>query len=220
MNPTYITLLGVDPGKTNAAYSVIRIKLNPFRFRVLANGMFKHPVNDLTGIEVVKRMNAFKREVRSLKRKYGISHVIAERFMTRGGQSMGTTIEVVTVMLTLLAHSGIPNTLLITAAQWKNQWNRKGDLKAFYKTLPIPEHPIDATGIGLYGVSQFFDVPCFSAIDTAKKLKYLNRQILESHKEPISDKKRNATKKGSCSKGRSAAQAPKARASKRGKKVS
>lgn len=190
----YYTILGIDPGKTNAAYSVVRIKIKPFRYRILAHGMLKKPLNDLTGIDVVKRMNAFKAEIRKLKKTYSVNFVIAERFMTRGGQSMGTTIEVVTFMLALLAHVGIKEYQFITAAQWKNQWNRHNDLKEFYKSMPFPPHPIDATGIALYGASQQFaeDIPCFKALDNIKEF---TKQLLAANKEPIHEKRTRRSKK-------------------------
>lgn len=189
----FYTILGVDPGKTNAAYSVVRIKVKPFRYKILAHGMLKNPVQDLTGQEVLQRFAKFKREVSKIKRTYGVDAVFAERFMTRGGQSMGTTIEVVGIMLALLAHVGIKNVQYVTAAQWKNQWNRKNDLKAFYESMkPLPAHPIDATGIALYGASQLFDeIPCFEALNNMKQLV---KQIHESNKEPVNAPRNNRNK--------------------------
>lgn len=189
----FYTILGVDPGKTNAAYSVVRIKVKPFRYKILAHGMLKNPVQDLTGQEVLQRFAKFKREVSKIKRTYGVDAVFAERFMTRGGQSMGTTIEVVGIMLALLAHVGIKNVQYVTAAQWKNQWNRKNDLKAFYESMkPLPAHPIDATGIALYGASQLFDeIPCFEALNNMKQLV---KQIHESNKEPVNAPRNNRSK--------------------------
>lgn len=191
----YYTILGIDPGKTNAAYSIVRIKIKPFRYRILAHGMLKKPINDLTGHDMLKRMNAFKSEIRKLKKTYSVDSVIAERFMTRGASSQGTTIEVIAFMLACLAHVGIKKFQVITAAQWKNQWNRQNDLKAFYKSLPFPPHPIDATGIALYGASQQFaeDIPCFKALENIKEL---TKQLLAANKEPIHEKRtRRSSKK-------------------------
>ena len=172
----YITVLGVDPGKVNAAYSVVRIQPSPFKYKVLEVGMFQHPLNDLTGWEVSGRMNAFKNEARRLKRKYKLDAIFAERFMTRGGSSMGTTIEVVSAMLVLLAHIGVRRVLYLTAAQWKNEWNKWNDLKAFYDEMKaeqgMPPHIVDATGIALYGASKELpDLEYFLPLDNIKAFK-------------------------------------------------
>ena len=198
----FVTLLGIDPGKTNTAFSVVRIKIAPFKFKIMAHGMIKNPVNALTGasVELHDRYNKFKREIRKIKRTYNVDAIFAERFMTRGGSSMGTTIEVVSIMLCLLSHVGVKSVQLLTAAQWKNQWNKRNDLKEFYKSMhPLPAHPIDATGIALYGATQLFpeDIPCFEALSNIEQFK---KQIWLANKEPLKNEStRNNSRKGKSS---------------------
>lgn len=160
-----VNVLGVDPGKVNAAYSVVKVCTKTGRWKVLEAGMMKHPVQNLTGEEVVARMTRFKGEVRKLKRKFGGLEVItAERFMTRGSSSMGTTIEVVGIQLALLAHVGVKKVRFITPAQWKNKWNKTRNLKEFYlKAKPIPPHVVDSTLIALYGADLALGSNCFDA---------------------------------------------------------
>lgn len=216
----FVTLLGIDPGKTNCAFSVVRIKLTPFKYKVMAHGMIKNPVNELTGGSVALhgRYNKFKSEIRKLKRTFKVDAIFAERFMTRGGSSMGTTIEVVSIMLCLLSHVGVKTVQLFTAAQWKNQWNKHNDLKEFYKSMhPMPAHSIDATGIALYGATQLFpeEVPCFEALED---MEVFRKQLLTAYKEPLkNESRRNNSRKN---KSRAAPKRTTATTTKRAQKAS
>lgn len=189
-----LTILGIDPGKRNAGYCVLRVQPKPFKYQILEHGMLNHPVDDLTGPDVLKRLNQFKSELRRVKNKHGVEYIIAERFMNRGGGgSMGTTIEVVGCMLALMANIGIKNVRFVVASQWKNQWNKINDLKEFYDSVPIAPHQIDACGIAMYGASLYYEsLPYYGALS---KPSTLIKNLISSNTEKPKNEKRDNTAK-------------------------
>lgn len=171
-------LLGIDPGTNNAAYGVMEIRINPFRFRVLECGMFKHPVKEIVGEGILQRSKKFSAEVRKLKRVHRVTHVIAERFMTRGHG--GTTIEAVGIQLGIIAMSGISNCMFISSATWKNRVNKRFVLDDFYatcKVLGIPAHVVDGVCIGLYGACHWSATPHFETVTTKQLLQQIRKTI-------------------------------------------
>lgn len=156
---TEYTILGLDPGSTNFGYAVIKVSVGKrFQYKVLENGKLTCQLRSLKG-DVMPSINLFKAEVRKILRRHKPTHLIAERFMTRGIK--GATIEYISVMLGVLTQLGIKNIKFITAAQWKNRWNRHYKLDDFYKQVCIEDHQVDATNIALYGSALWFDAPYF-----------------------------------------------------------
>ena len=94
-----------------------------------------------------------------------------ERFMARGMK--GTTIELVNIMIGYLSamwkSRNKRSFKLLTAAQWKNEWNRRSDLKEFYKKASCEVHQVDAIGIGMYGGAFWFDAEPFKDIKLFEK---------------------------------------------------
>lgn len=190
-------ILGIDPGKVNAAYAVIEVQAQPFRYRILEHGMLLQTLTSMVGSDMQVRADGFKREVRKIIRKHKPTHLIAERYQTRGPK--GTNVELVNVMLGLLLSVGIRNTCLITASQWKNRWNKVYKLNDFYEEAGVVVHQIDAVNIAFYGASVWFELPFFQQLGNMdafiKKLRASdignNKQIQEFHRA----KKRAAAKK-------------------------
>lgn len=168
-----VKILGIDPGKVNAAFAVIEVQLSPFRYRILEHGMLLDTLTEMVGSDIQVRADRFKREVRKIIRKHKPTYLIAERYQTRGPK--GTNVELVNVMLGLLLSVGIKNTCLITASQWKNQWNKVYKLDDFYQEAGVVVHQIDAVNIAFYGASVWFGVPFFQQLSNLdvfiKKLK-------------------------------------------------
>lgn len=152
----HITLVGLDPGKNNFGFSVVKVKFEPpFRYKVVTTGLVENVVYDLTkGIRFQSR--PFKKEVSSLLRSNGADVLIAERYQNRG-RMMGNTIELVNYMLGVMDSLRVQDYVVITASQWKNAFNRHYDLKEFYKEIPLVPHRVDATLIALYGAHQYLD---------------------------------------------------------------
>lgn len=167
-----ITVLGMDPGTNNFAYSVIQFKKDGSAYRIVEKGMIKNPIKEMNGFGVGKDMVKFLAEIRSLKRKHKADFAIAERFMTRGHG--GTTIEAISAMLGIVGTVFGTQVCFISAAIWKNAWNKHYDLKGFYGELQpygIPTHVIDAVSIGLYGATSLLDVPHFGFLSNIKQFK-------------------------------------------------
>lgn len=145
-------IISFDPGKANMAVSVIELQGNVPT--ILANSILECPVDHLN-IGFREGLADFLAEVEEWTTKYEPQAVIAERFQSRGGRT-GTTGEVVGIMLgALCTHYMHLPLRLITAAMWKNEFQRKhGNLKDIYKTCRTTPHQLDSAGIGLYGLNK------------------------------------------------------------------
>lgn len=156
----YITVLACDPGTANFAYAVTRIRIKqPFRFKIKESGMIQNPIRDLTGL-LTQQTEAFENEINALIEKYGVDVIIAERFMNRGRN--GNTGELVSFMLGIMMKIPDIHLTLITAAQWKNAFNKIQDLKELYKEMKaecrLEPHPIDAVCMSIYSAGMYFDL--------------------------------------------------------------
>lgn len=144
----HITVLGMDPGKTNYAWSVVQLKIdNPSKYRILGCGMIQNTISSMTG-NTKEDVRKFVAEVRKLLRQYGADVIGAERFQARGLK--GNTSELVNVMIGCLFFVPVKGVTLLTASTWKNAFNRVADLKQTYEQSALTPHQIDATSIGLY----------------------------------------------------------------------
>lgn len=167
-----IRVLAFDPGSTNFAWSVIEVT-RPFNARLLATGMLLNTIKEIKN-HIDVQISAFEYEVTQLCTEYKVDHLIAERFMYRMGIK-GITMELVNIMIGSLqtlwaARLTRPNTLLlVTAAQWKNEWNRLSDLKSFYNEAKCTVHQVDSIGIGLYGAACWLNVKPFCDIVNFEK---------------------------------------------------
>lgn len=162
--------LGLDPGTKNFAYGVVQVRGD--RYRILQHGMLLNPVYELKGHDVGRRVAKFKNEILSIRRTYGVEFATAERFMTRGHG--GTTIEAVSLMLGVVATIFKTNIHFVTAAGWKNAWNKHYDLKRFYdemKPYGVQTHQVDAVSIALYGATTALKKPHFAMLSNIRRLK-------------------------------------------------
>lgn len=168
-----ITILGLDPGSRNMAWSVVEMQTTT-KFKIIQVGMIENTVTDLKG-EVKPRANKFKNEIQSKIRSFGINLIVAERFQARGIK--GNTGEFVALMLGILVIQK-PQCMLITASQWKNRFNQHCDLKALYKTTKLKPHEIDSTSIALYGGAKHLGYEQPFGFTAVKSSKYI--QAIES----------------------------------------
>lgn len=156
----YITVLACDPGTANFAYAVTRIRIQqPFRYKLLESGMIENPIRDLTGL-LSEQTKRFENEIQTLMDKFGVDIIIAERFMNRGRN--GNTGELVSFMLGIMMKMEDIHLTLITAAQWKNAFNKLQDLKEMYKEMKkrckMEPHPIDAACMSIYAAGMYLDL--------------------------------------------------------------
>lgn len=171
----YQRWMGLDPGTANFGVSIIRYGPKKQSVKPLYAGLLEQPIKNLTATPVgdkvrrgkptIKRdepsfpigMQLFVDEIDYLITKYRVTHIAIERFQTRGGSSMGDTIECVSAMLGIIcyiAHTRGIKFVTTVAGVWKGAVNRNGgDLQAVYDygkiNHDIAPHIIDATMIAL-----------------------------------------------------------------------
>ena len=164
-----VTVLSLDPGVTNCAWSVLEAGRTGMP-KLLATGMIRNTIKEFTGDDLESRSKLFSNEIQQLVEEFSVTHLIAERFMSRGMK--GLTIELVNAMLGILINlwAGAPGSMkFITAAQWKNEWNRNSDLTAYYSRCACEVHQVDSIGIGLYGIDHWFNRKPFENIRSLEK---------------------------------------------------
>lgn len=159
-----VVIFAHDPGTKNYGYSLVKVCFGKkLKVEVLETGISPAAVYDLKTNDKTTpklRVSEFLKWVKKYKRKYKFDYIVAERFMTRGGSSMGTTIECVGIMCGAMIAT-MDNVQLVTAAQWKNIVNRTVDLKALYKNKEYylgEPHELDATLMAIYKAGQLLGV--------------------------------------------------------------
>lgn len=193
----YITILGCDPGKVNYGYAVVRVGLDmPFRYKVLETGMIVNRIDDLTG-DSKALVDKHVAEMTGLVAKYKVDVIVAERFQSRGLK--GNLSELVNMMLCCLYFLPVKDVTVITASTWKNAFNRKQDLKAFYKAVKLVPHRIDATCIALFGASLYLAVEHFTFLQNLDLFKTRLEKTKETygkdHAQPNTQSRRKRTPK-------------------------
>lgn len=140
-------ILAFDPGSVNMGISIVDLYDNLPHVR--ANATMNYPIHDITQFMAEKRK--FLEEVNAWVSKYRPQAIVAERFQSRGLR--GATVECVSMMLGILSTLNLP-VLFITAATWKNNYQRRFNcnLRDVYKTLNNTPHQLDASLIGCYGI--------------------------------------------------------------------
>lgn len=172
----HITILGIDPGKANFAASVVEVNFElPFNYKIIEMVMVDSTIQDLTG-NVIARNEKFKKEIRKVVKRWKIDAIVAERYQNRG-RMKGNTGELVSVMLGTVLSMPVEDVTLITASQWKNEFNKHYNLDDFYKEIDLVAHKVDATCIALYGAAQYLGCKPFTFLDNAKKLEKFKKQL-------------------------------------------
>lgn len=184
---TQLRILSMDPGTSNYAAAIMRIRFNEgsFQFKCEGTSMLdkKYLLKDMKTMRA--SIGIFGEYVDPLFQE-DYDAFVAERFQSRGGK--GPTIESVNCMLGYMAHRSrhIPRADFITAGVWKNEFNRHGDLKEMYedhkelrkdKTRPhIQIHQLDAQLLGIYEACKILGIKPFSFITSrAKEAKLLEK---------------------------------------------
>lgn len=160
-----IVILANDPGTTNYGFAIVKATMKQttagrtLDFSILEHGLIPSTVRTLkNGKQLIAEIKAYLMTIQGLRIKHIPVAWIAERYMTRGIK--GSTIEMVAIMMgsVLGKYHKKMRFKFIIAAEWKNQVNKRGDLKEFYKAVRpyrITPHQVDACFIGIYGAHRW-----------------------------------------------------------------
>lgn len=174
-------ILALDPGVTNFAWSVLQAN-HAFEIKIIASGMVRNTLRDLK-VLTPRSIGVFLAEIQALVDEYQTDSMILERYMSR--RMGGTTIELVNIMIGALFaefQRKLVRFKFIPSAQWKNEWNRIGDLEQFYTQCECVVHQVDAIGIGMYGAAFWTGNRPYSNFNS-KFMRQLAAQINETNTE-------------------------------------
>lgn len=170
----YITIAGSDPGKNNSAMSIVKVSLEDVNsFKIVETFMVDDVIKDLTA-NPFKQAAAYRRAMQRKIKQHGVDVFVVERFQNRGRFS-GNTGELVSMGIGVLYGLPILDVMVITAAQWKNAFNREGDLNQLYKDSLLVPHRVDSTSIALYGAAQYLGVPPFTFLRDGGQRRFCKR---------------------------------------------
>lgn len=173
--------LSMDPGVGNYAVTVFRYNQRTQKSKLLYCGMLENPIKNLTSTPVrnKKRRNKkdlerdepsfdvgyllFRNEIEWLFDTFGITHVAAERFQSRGRFNSGDQGELISLMLgTVFTIANDRGALFYTtiAGVWKKAFEKLigANLQSVYDcgkmNHGIEPHPLDSTMIGMWHASR------------------------------------------------------------------
>lgn len=173
-----ITFLGIDAGSKNAGYGVIsvRVRGNKVKYKIHECGKLNNLLNDLKK-PAHTTLKAHVKELKDKINKYGVTYILAERFMNRGRN--GVTGEYVNQMLGAFCVSIKQEMTQIPAATWKNRVNKFFDLRDFYKfCYRVEPHEVDAVLQAMWLAEKKTGKDIFIKFKSAKKRNKLREMIL------------------------------------------
>lgn len=188
MNTENFVVMGLDGGKTNFGYSVACISFirKKLKVELLETGIVPCPINDIKVASVQRKV--FIKWFRAKVKEFGVTDIIAERFMTRMGSSMGTTIECIAFMYGAIDQV-FGEATYIPAAVWKNQVNKVVDLDAWYKDPKYTKtpHELDAVLQAIYLGHQLFglkpDYATIKQIDITKQIERVSTYVKQTKRK-------------------------------------
>ncbi len=175
---TSLTVMGIDPGSTNAGIAIINVKIKEDRVKVYIKecGKLKNLLTDLKKPHR-KELQEHVKEIRDLAKKYNVDFILAERYMSRGRN--GATIEYVNQMLGAMEYGLSYEITQISASTWKNRINRVFDLKQFYKyCYRVEPHEVDAVFQAMWLAEKKLEIEFLEFFESDEARKNLKRVIL------------------------------------------
>ena len=184
-----VRCLSFDPGTKNFACSVLEARMvdGEFKFKIVGTVMLTDCISEPKAY-IRKQARAYEKQFKKIQRKYGPFHLCtAERFQARGYG--GHTIESINMMLGIMALTFKGEDFrTVTAAIWKNAFNRTMDLKGLYQERKLyddakTDHEFDATMIGVHRLQSLFGLKPFSMFEEEDGImlleKYLRAPVLK-----------------------------------------
>lgn len=189
-----LRILSMDPGKTNYAIAVTTMGFNKkgkFVYKCEGTRMLDDSIKfDMTNLrESIRSYGSFLDGL--LDQPFDILY--AERYQARGGK--GNTIEIINNCIGYLICNSdhIEHVNFITAATWKNAYNRVGDLNECYADLKeirkaekvrgerfLEIHEYDAALIGVYAGCKILGITPFEFLKSTEHEHKLLRKIIDA----------------------------------------
>lgn len=185
-----ITVLALDPGKTNFGYCVTQF-LGSGSFKPLIAGKLKNTITDMSNL--VSHMDEYTMEIDGLL-DYKPSVLVIERFMNRGKFS-GDTGEYVGVMLGLAAFQARAkldaDVLIVQPGIWKTAFNRvlgwksgkPTPLDKLYRFCLTEPHELDAYLMTHFGYGKVTNTSPFSLVKSKSKQAFLTEFEAVAHEK-------------------------------------
>lgn len=184
-----ITVLANDPGTKNYGFAVMSLKKegSKIKYRLHKTGKLSNTA-DIKNKSIQKELGTYLKELKGHIKGHKITHIIAERYMTRGIK--GPLVESVNMMLGGMSVTFKQPIQLVPAAIWKNRANKFFDLKAFYKEVRLEAHEIDATFMSFYTAEKLWGVDILDRFAKPKELRRLKERLEECSISPLKKPKR------------------------------
>jgi hypothetical protein len=171
-------VLSLDPGMVNFGFSVSEYWPKKQKVKLIGTNLIANTIRE-PKVHLGTQKQLFQEEIQEIITEYGpFDLCIAERYQIRGIGG-GTTIECINLMLGIVMCTVPADIRVITAATWKNAFNRTHDLDEVYTKFGKTRtpHEFDAFCIGLYRLSQVYGLNQFSFL-TDKMLDKLIHRFL------------------------------------------
>lgn len=189
-----LRILAFDPGQKNCSVALIeydssKTPLQLKDIKIVFHGLLP---SDATAL-VVKKSSTLSLQIKSLqqlleqlKREWKPTHVILERYMTRGFGGGGNTTEVINILIGCILCSRIAPTKLIGASMWKNEVKRNRIAQGLEEKVgkhtcnrtevyegfevakgqtPVSAHQVDACMIAVYGLFKLLGLKPFKGFN-------------------------------------------------------
>jgi len=184
-----ITVLANDPGTKNYGFAVMSLKKEGTKIKYCLHKTGKLvSTADIKNKAMQKELGLYLKELKRHTKGHKITHVVAERYMTRGIK--GPLVESVNMMLGGMHVTYKQPIQIMPAAVWKNRANKFFDLKEFYKEIRVEAHEVDATFMAFYTAEKIWNVDILDRFAKPKELRRLKERIEECTLSPLKKPKR------------------------------
>lgn len=187
-----LKILAFDPGQKNCSFALLQH--NPTsrtldRTKLLCHGLLPSEVTNLnlkSASQLSIQIKTLQELLGQLKAEYSPTHLILERYMTRGFGGGSNTTEVINFLIGTITSYNVASTKLIGASTWKNEVKRqrikqglepqlgkhtcnKTEVYEGFETergvLPVSAHQVDACYIAMYGLYALLKIKPFQDFD-------------------------------------------------------
>lgn len=185
-----IRLLSFDPGQKNCSFAIVESSSKSVNsLKVMSHGLLPANTTNLelkTASKVRQQILNLQETLLHIQEKYSPTHLILERYMTRGFGGGSNTTEVINFLIGCIVAQNIAPVKLIGASTWKNEVKRhrikqglspqrhkhtcnKVEVYAGFETakaiVPVSAHQVDACYIAAYGLALLRKAKPFAEFD-------------------------------------------------------